>query len=63
MPKTMLPPNNTEAGLAQQEAERQTNYLILRSLESKLPVEQFRTLLNQVSLLTDFYDLARLHPT
>jgi len=45
----MLPLNITEPPLTQQAADRQTNYLILRSLESKLPQDQFKALLNQVS--------------
>lgn len=48
----MLPLNISEAQLTQQAADRQTNYLILRSLESKLPQDQFQALLTQVSLFS-----------
>jgi len=45
----MLPQNISEVEPADQTAERQTNYLILRTLESKLDPDLFRTLLNSVS--------------
>ena len=45
----MLQQNFTNTELADLTAERQTNYLILRTLESKLEPHAFRNLINSVS--------------
>jgi hypothetical protein len=45
----MLPTNLGETGLVSKTSERQTNYLILRTLESKLDPNSFHELLNLVS--------------
>lgn len=45
----MLQQNITHIELADLTAERQTNYLILRTLESKLEPHTFRNLINSVS--------------
>ena len=44
----MLPQNISETQLSKSIADKQTNYLILRTLESKLPPEQFKALISQV---------------
>lgn len=44
----MLPQKNLGAS-ARDQAERQSNYLILRSLEQKLPPELFTQILTEVS--------------
>jgi len=42
-------PNNNCADSARELAERQSNYLILSTLEQKLPSELFKQILTEVS--------------